>query len=113
VSRGDVLAKALRAIRLLHSARWTMSELGEALGRGRRTAYRILEVLEEQGLHVESQPKGRKVFHLITKEEMERWLRSDPRSPGAPRRGRAGKGRRRQDLRRPGLRANAPPRGAK
>jgi DNA-binding transcriptional ArsR family regulator len=76
--RGIVLASVLRAIRLLHAGRWTITELGTELGRGRRTAYRVVKVLEAQGLRIERNKEGREVYYRIAREEMERWLTSAP-----------------------------------
>jgi len=73
-SRGTVLSAALRAIRLLRRGRWTMPELGDALGRKRRTGYRLVESLEREGLRVDREHEGREVYYRITREAVEEWL---------------------------------------
>lgn len=72
--RGAGLTLAFRLLRRLQAGRWTMSELGASLGRGKRTAYRLIEVLEGQGLRIDRKPDGREVLYEVSPEEVVRWL---------------------------------------
>lgn len=76
--RNEVVEYAFRALRILTTGRWTVSEIGAELGRGRRTVYRLVEVIEAQGLRVERQREGVEVYYRISREELERWLCSRP-----------------------------------
>jgi DNA-binding transcriptional ArsR family regulator len=74
MGRGASLALAFRALHRLQAGEWTISELGTHIGRGKRSAYRLLEVLEAQGLTVERRPDGREVLYRVAPEEISRWL---------------------------------------
>jgi biotin operon repressor len=73
--RGASLALAVRALQRLQSGAVTIEELGVAIGRGRRTAYRLIEVLEAQGLAIERRPVGREVLYGVALDEMSRWMK--------------------------------------
>jgi DNA-binding transcriptional ArsR family regulator len=86
VIRGRQLGDVLAAVRLLARGRWLVDDLATHLGITRRTTYRLLSAMRDQGLAVDRQREGRYVYLRLGRQEVEDWLWRRPAPSSSPRR---------------------------